>query len=112
MSAACCSASSRRRGDHPDPDRDRLDLLDGEGERRQVVALPENVTNARRPFDRDVSCLQGRDIAIDRSGRHLQAFRQRACSEDLGTRPQRLNDFEQPVRSTHRFCRSLPIAHY
>ena len=55
--------------DQPRADGDRLDLVDGEHQRRQVEALAQHVADAGRALDRHAPGLQGGDVAIDRARR-------------------------------------------
>ena len=58
--------------DQPRADGDRLDLVDGEHQRRQVEALAQHVADAGGALDRHAARLQGGDVAIDRARGHLQ----------------------------------------
>ena len=65
--------------DQPGADRDGLDLVDGEHQRRQVEALAQHVAQAGRALDRHAARLQGRDVAIDRAHGDFQLFGERAA---------------------------------
>jgi DNA primase len=57
------------------PDRDRLNFLGGEHERRQVETGTQDIANARLALDGDTLALKRGNIAIDRALCHLQPAR-------------------------------------
>ena len=89
------------RRDQPRADGDRLDLLDGEHQRRQVEAAAQHVADARRALDRHAARLQGGDVAIDRARRHFELVGQRRGGGRPARRAQALDDVEQPVGAAH-----------
>ena len=62
-------------------ERQRLDLLEGEHQRRQVKARLENIAEAGLPLDRGALRLQRGDIAIERAQRDAEFLRQRRARD-------------------------------
>ena len=81
----------------PRADRDRLDLVDREHQRRQVEALAQHVAQAGRALDRHAAGLQGRHVAIDRAHRDLQLLGKRGRRHRLLGGAQDLDDVEQAI---------------
>ena len=89
--------------DQPGSHRDRLDLLGGEHQRRQVEAAPQNIADAGRSIDRHAPRLQRGDVAIDCADRDLQLIGERGSRHRPARRAQPLYDVEQPVSPPHLF---------
>ena len=58
-------------------DRDRIDLIRCEHQRRQVEAAAQHIADAGGALDRDPARLQGRDVAVDRASRDLEPVGER-----------------------------------
>ena len=82
-------------------ERNGLDLLQGEHQRRQVKPLAQHIAETRRSFDGNTPRLQRRDIAIDGAHRHFQALRQGSSRHRLRAAPQGLDDIEQAIGAAH-----------
>ncbi len=95
--------------EHPRADGNRLDLVDGEHQGRQVEALAQHVADAGRALDRHAPGLQGGDVAIDRARRDLELFGQRRCGHRFPGRAQGLDDVEQAVGPGH-IPTDIPLA--
>ena len=62
--------------EQPRPDRDRLDLVCGEHQRRQMEFALQDIAQARRALDRHAAGLQRGHIAVDRPDGDLELRRQ------------------------------------
>ena len=80
---------------------DRLDLVDGEHQRRQVEALAQHVAQAGRALDRHAARLQGRHVAIDRAHRDLELLGKGRRRHRLLGGAEDLDDVEQAVGAAH-----------
>jgi hypothetical protein len=87
-------------GDDPGAQDQRLELGRREHERRQVVAVAQQVAGAGGAVDRHARADQVSDVAIDGPARDLELVGQRARRDQLAA-PQDLDDLEKPVGATH-----------
>ena len=83
------------------PDRNRLDLLAVEHQRRQIIARPHDVADTGRTVDRHARGLQRRDVAIDGAGGDLQRLGKLCGGHRPARAAQQVNQIEEPVRATH-----------
>src|SRR5450432_2606018 len=58
----------------PECEHNRLGLLDGKHERRQIEPWAENVADPPVALDRNAPCLQYRNIAVDGTRYHFQGL--------------------------------------
>jgi hypothetical protein len=87
--------------EHARADRDRLDLVDREHQRRQVEALAQHVAHAGRALDRHAPRLKGGDVAIDGAWRDLELRGERCRGHRLPGAAQGLDDVEKAIRAGH-----------
>lgn len=86
---------------HPRAEDERLDLLAGEGEWRQLEPLLEAVAHARLAPHRDTAPLQIGDVPVDGARAHLELGSQRVRRRHAAG-AQELHELEQAIRATHQ----------
>ena len=88
-------------------ERQRLDLVEGEHQRRQREAGPQHVAEARLALDGRALRLQRGDVAIERAQRDAKLLRERRARDRRAAAAQRLHQFEQALGARHRLFRRL-----
>src|SRR5439155_25204268 len=81
---------------------ERLDLFAIEHERRQVVARPDAIADARLAVDRRAGEHEIADVAVDRPFRDLQLARDLLRRRHRAAAAKQLDDLEQTVGAAHR----------
>ena len=89
--------------DDPGADQQRIQLVFGEHERRQVEALAEQVADAGRTLDWHTLGDQFGDVAVDRAHGNLELDRQGIGGDGPARAPEDLNDLAEPVGAPHRY---------
>ncbi|WP_425277688.1 hypothetical protein [Mesorhizobium amorphae] len=78
-------------------ERERLELLLGEHERRQQKARLQHITEAWLPFDIGSHCLEGADIAVDGPQGNASFARELNARHRTIVPAQHLHQIEQPI---------------
>jgi hypothetical protein len=86
----------------PRADRDGVDLVGGEHQRRQVEAAAQHIADADGAVDWHAARLQRGDIAVDRANGDFELLGERRRGQRLRCRPEGLDDVEETVGAAHR----------